>query len=66
MTARRAYQPRRSPQAALKELRKDAGTQFDVRVVDGLEAIWRRGELPLNEAAPSTLAGLLTEGSAAS
>jgi len=45
MTARRAYQPRRSPQEALAELRKEAGSRFDPRVVAALQALWERGEL---------------------
>jgi HD-GYP domain-containing protein (c-di-GMP phosphodiesterase class II) len=49
MTARRAYQPRRSPQDALTELRKDAGTQFEPRLVAALEALWERGELQVPE-----------------
>jgi len=49
MTARRAYQPRRSPQDALAELRRDAGTQFEPRLVAALEALWERGELQVPE-----------------
>jgi putative nucleotidyltransferase with HDIG domain len=37
MTSGRSYRPAITPQAALAELRRSAGAQFDPRCVDGLE-----------------------------
>lgn len=70
MTARRAYQPRRTPEGAIAELRSEAGRQFEGKVVDALEAIWRRGELRLGEPGEVAVRDALparpgTEGSAA-
>ena len=70
MTARRAYQPRRTPEGAIAELRSEAGRHFEAKVVDALEAIWRRGELRLGEAEEVAVRDALparpgTEGSAA-
>jgi putative nucleotidyltransferase with HDIG domain len=45
MTARRAYKARRSPREAIEELQRCAGSQFDPRAVEALEALWERGEL---------------------
>ena len=45
MTARRAYKARRSPREAIEELQRCAGSQFDPRAVEALEALWGRGEL---------------------
>jgi len=47
MTARRAYQRRRSLEAAMAEMKRCAGTQFDAKVVTALVALWERGELNL-------------------
>ena len=45
MTARRAYQRRRSVDKAIEEMRRCAGQQFDVQVVEALARLWERGEL---------------------
>ncbi len=47
MTARRAYKGRRSPEEAMAELQRCAGSQFDPQVVGALLALWERGELEL-------------------
>jgi HD-GYP domain-containing protein (c-di-GMP phosphodiesterase class II) len=70
MTAHRAYQPRRTPEEAIAELKNEAGRHFEGEVVDALEAIWRRGELRLGEAGEVAVRDALparpgTEGSAA-
>lgn len=49
MTARRAYQRRRSLEDAMAEMTRCAGTQFDEKVVEALVALWERGELDLGE-----------------
>jgi len=49
MTARRAYQPRRTPEGAIAELRSEAGRQFNPRLVAALEALWERGALDIEE-----------------
>ena len=45
MTARRAYQRRRSVESAIEEMRRCAGQQFDGAVVEALAELWERGEL---------------------
>ena len=45
MTAPRPYQPARSRDAALAELRRCAGTQFDARAVEALERALDQGAL---------------------
>ena len=45
MTARRAYQRRRSVESAIEEMRRCAGKQFDAAVVEALAGLWERGEL---------------------
>jgi HD-GYP domain-containing protein (c-di-GMP phosphodiesterase class II) len=56
MTSDRSYRRGMSPQVALEELRRSAGTQFDPRVVDAfcaaLEA-WVTAERPAVVATPS-------------
>jgi HD-GYP domain-containing protein (c-di-GMP phosphodiesterase class II) len=47
MTSDRAYRCGMSPGAALEELRRCSGTQFDPRVVEALAALLERDELPL-------------------
>ena len=47
MTARRAYQPRRSAEEAIVEMRRCSPQQFDPEVVEALVALWERGELEL-------------------
>jgi diguanylate cyclase (GGDEF)-like protein len=37
----RPYQPRMTREEALVELRKNAGTQFDPRIVEALEGLWK-------------------------
>jgi putative nucleotidyltransferase with HDIG domain len=49
MTARRAYKRRRSPEEAIGELGRCAGSQFDPRAVGALVALWQRGELPVED-----------------
>jgi putative nucleotidyltransferase with HDIG domain len=65
MTARRAYRRARSPEEAVQELRRCAGSQFDPPAVEALIGLWERGELPMEEAleqAPGlVLAGALGE-----
>ena len=45
MTAQRAYHQQRPPEAALEELRRCAGSQFDPRVVAAMERLWEQEEL---------------------
>ena len=45
MTARRAYQRRRSVESAIEEMRRCAGQQFDSAVVEALAKLWEREEL---------------------
>ncbi len=47
MTARRAYKGRRTPEEAMAELQRCAGSQFDPQAVAALLALWERGELEL-------------------
>jgi HD-GYP domain-containing protein (c-di-GMP phosphodiesterase class II) len=49
MTARRAYQRRRSLDDAMAEMTRCAGHQFDETVVAALVALQERGELDLGE-----------------
>ena len=42
MTTTRAYRPAQTPEQALAELRRCAGTQFDPKVVDALVAVIER------------------------
>jgi len=49
MTARRAYKRRRSPEEAIGELGRCAGSQFDPRAVGALVALWQRGELSVED-----------------
>ena len=58
MTARRAYKRRRRPEEAIGELRRCGGSQFDGRVVEALEALWRRGELELEASVEQLPTGL--------
>ena len=51
MTSDRSYRKALPEEAAFAELQRNAGTQFDPRVVEALTAIWKRGEL--NEPDPS-------------
>mgnify|MGYP005846027421 FL=1 len=46
MTAGRSYRKARSPEAAMVEMRRMAGRQFDPDVVDALVRLHKRGELP--------------------
>jgi HD-GYP domain-containing protein (c-di-GMP phosphodiesterase class II) len=66
MTARRAYKARRSPGEAIEELRRCAGSQFEPRAVEALEALWEQGELevepsleqlPFQEGVPGAVSG---------
>ena len=41
MTSPRPYSPARSPEAALEELERCAGTQFDPAVVAAFAIAWR-------------------------
>jgi HD-GYP domain-containing protein (c-di-GMP phosphodiesterase class II) len=43
MTSDRPYRPRLSPGAALKEIKKGSGTQFDPEVVAVFERLWKTG-----------------------
>jgi putative nucleotidyltransferase with HDIG domain len=45
MTATRAYLPRRSPEAALAELKREAGKQFDEAVTAAMGRLFARGEV---------------------
>jgi putative nucleotidyltransferase with HDIG domain len=47
MTARRAYHQQRETKAAIAELRRCAGRQFDPQVVEALAMLWQRGELEM-------------------
>jgi putative nucleotidyltransferase with HDIG domain len=49
MIATRAYKPQRSPEEALAELQRCAGTQFDPRAVAALTALYARGELEVGQ-----------------
>lgn len=45
MTAGRAYRGARRPEAAMAEMRREAGRQFDPAVVDAMVRLFERGEL---------------------
>jgi two-component system, cell cycle response regulator len=49
MTAERTYSPARSPEEAIAELRRCAGSQFDPRVAEELERVVRAAavEMPM-------------------
>ena len=53
MTSARPYDPQRSPAAAVAELRRGAGTQFDARVVEAFAAVLAEGAEPLIRSGPS-------------
>jgi HD-GYP domain-containing protein (c-di-GMP phosphodiesterase class II) len=46
MTTTRPYRAATSPQAAMAELRRCSGTQFDPRVVDAFERVLARSRRP--------------------
>ena len=45
MTSDRSYRKALPEEVAIAELQKNAGTQFEPRVVEALTAIWKRGEM---------------------
>jgi putative nucleotidyltransferase with HDIG domain len=59
LTTDRPYREARSPAAALRELRDNAGTQFCPRVVEALEAICREEPHLLTEGRVQAIAGEL-------
>ena len=57
MTASRPYRPAGSPEDALAELRRCAGTQFDPDIVEALAADIEEEQAPASEeAAPAVVA----------
>jgi putative nucleotidyltransferase with HDIG domain len=64
MTARRAYQRKRSLDDAVEEMQRCAGTQFDAAVVAALVGLWERGELDLevNDVAMKPAFSLASQG----
>lgn len=65
MTARRAYQRRRSLEDAMAEMQRCAGSQFDETVVAALVTLWERNELGLgvnDTTAPPGALALLPQG----
>jgi len=60
MTTPRPYRPPRSAAAALEELRRNAGTQFDPEIVDVVEAVVTSSEAEYGSA-PATLVSVLTQ-----
>jgi two-component system, cell cycle response regulator len=53
MTSSRPYDAARTPAAAIAELRRGAGTQFDARVVEAFAAELAEGSAALTRSAPS-------------
>jgi two-component system, cell cycle response regulator len=53
MTSARPYDAARTPAAAIAELRRGAGTQFDARVVEAFAAELAEGSAALTRSAPS-------------
>jgi diguanylate cyclase (GGDEF)-like protein len=51
MTSDRPYSPARSPEEAIEELRRTAGTQFDPRVVEAFIDVWDQNGFALPSAA---------------
>lgn len=48
MTSHRSYQPARDPEHALMELRRVAGAQVDVKVVEALADLYAEGEISVS------------------